>query len=390
MKNTKKLLFVGSVQSEKMLMALSDFGLSCSYAANTFQTSLLNGLAKYCEIKSISELFIPTWPKVKATFIKSEEFCTGGIKCESISFINLPFLKKISQIVSCYGKIKKNAKDTDTIIIYELTSRRLIPAVLAGKSVRKIVIVPDLPEYMSANTNPLYLFAKKIDKLLIDWTLKHVDGFVLFSPYMKEKINIGGRPWITVEGVFSTADIVPEQEKTSYRVLLYTGKIEKWFGLEDLLEAFVKIKGDEYRLWLCGSGDIDMINRYSKMDRRIIYRGSLPHYKILELQKQATVLVNPRHSYDEFTMYSFPSKTMEYMASGTPTLMCPLKCLPKDYLSYLLLFEDESIDGMSERIKNCLNMEPDKLRELGLKASHFILSNKTADSQARKIVDTLL
>lgn len=386
----KKVVFVGSMHSEKMLKVLSDCGLSCSYASNTFQSSLLNVLANYCEIKHISELFIPTCPKVKATFIKSEKFCADGMKCESIGFINLPFLKKISQIISCYGKIKKNAKDTDTIIIYELTSRRLIPAVLAGKSIRKIVIVPDLPEFMSSNTNPLYLFAKKIDKLLIDWTLKHVDGFVLFSPYMKEKINIGARPWVTVEGLIGTTDIVPEQEKTSYKVLLYTGKIEKWFGLEDLLEAFTKIKGDEYRLWLCGPGDIDMVNRYSKIDSRIIYRGSLPHRRILELQKQATVLVNPRHSSDEFTMYSFPSKTMEYMASGTPTLMCPLKCLPEDYLPYLLLFEDESIDGMSEKIKNCLDMDPGILSELGLKASRFILSNKTADIQAKKIVDTLL
>lgn len=390
MQDMKRLLFVGSVQSEKMVKALSDYGLSCSYASNTFQSSLLNALEKYCEIRQVSELFVPTYPTVKPVFIKSEKFCADGMEGESISFINFPFLKKLSQIVSCSGKIKKYAKDADAIIIYELTSRRLLPAVLAGRAVRKIVIVPDLPEFMSSNSNPLYLFAKKIDKRLIDWTLKRMDGFVLFSPYMKEKIDIGTRPWVTVEGLFGIKDIVPEQEKAPYKVLLYTGKIEKWFGLEDLLEAFTRIKGDEYHLWLCGTGDIDMVNRYSTNDSRIIYKGSLTHREVLELQKQSTILVNPRHSTDEFTKYSFPSKTMEYMASGTPTLMCPLKCLPEDYLPYLLLFDDESVEGMSEKIKSCLDMNSDKLKELGANASHFILSNKTADRQAKKIVDTLL
>jgi glycosyltransferase involved in cell wall biosynthesis len=142
-------------------------------------------------------------------------------------------------------------------------------------------------------------------------------------------------------------------------------------------------------MWLCGPGDIEMVNKYSSKDNRIIYKGCLTHKDVLNLQKQVRLLVNPRHSYDKFTLYSFPSKTMEYMASGTPTLMSRLKSLPKDYLDHLYLFEDESIEGMSKMIKHCLDKPDAELNDFGAAAAEFILSNKTPDIQAQKLFSFL-
>ena len=385
-----KVLFIGSIYSNSFKKYLINQGLPISSAGQTFEIALLDGLNKYCDIKVISEFFVPTYPKFKKCYIDGELFQAGSSACESIVFFNIPFLKKISQFFSYLIKIWKYSKSADSIIVYELTSRQLLSAVIAGRSTKKYAIVPDLPEFMSENKNPFYLCAKKIDRFLINWALKRMDGFVLLSPHMKEKLDIGEKKWIVIEGVFCPKDIVEEQSKIDNKVLLYTGKIEKWFGLEDLLKAFSQIEGPEYQLWLCGPGDIEMINHYSINDSRIIYKGCLSHREVLLLQKQATILVNPRHSYDEFTLYSFPSKTMEYMASGTPTLMSKLKSLPDDYLPHLYLFEDESINGMSQTIKKCLDKEPSELLEFGKAAALFILSNKTSDMQAKKLVDYLL
>lgn len=390
MKFMKKILFLCAIHSDNMVAFLSNHSLPTSSAGQTFGRALMTGLAKFCDLRVISEFFIPTFPKLKKIVVNRVDYILDKVQCKSISFLNVPLIKKLTQIISYLKTIWKSSKVADAIIVYEVTSRQLLPAVLAGRNTKRIVVVPDLPEFMSSNTNPLYLLAKKIDRLFIDWALKRMDGFVLLSPYMKEKLDIGDRPWIVVEGLFSPRDIVDQQDKAQAKVMLYTGKIEKWFGLEDLLEAFTRTKGDNYQLWLCGPGDIDMIRQYSKNDERIIYKGCLSHEEVLRLQKQATVLVNPRHSSDEFILYSFPSKTMEYMASGTPTLMSRLKSLPEDYLTHLFLFEDESIDGMSKMIKKCLDMDPVLLSDFGKKASDFILLNKTAEKQAQRIVEMLL
>ena len=38
--------------------------------------------------------------------------------------------------------------------------------------------------------------------------------------------------------------------------------------------------------------------------------------------------VNPRQNNEEFTKYSFPSKTMEYLASGVPVVAYKLDGIP--------------------------------------------------------------
>lgn len=86
-------------------------------------------------------------------------------------------------------------------------------------------------------------------------------------------------------------------------------------------------------------------------------------------------------------MYSFPSKTIEYMASGTPVLMTKLKCLPKEYYQYLYFIDSETPEGIRDKVIEFFNKTEDERVEFGLRASEFILNNKTAPVQAARIID---
>lgn len=383
------ILFIGSIYSESFKKILSEANLPTSSAGQTFQNALLSGLDSLCNVRVISEYYIPVYPKFKKLSVNSEHFSHNEVKSHdaSISFINFPFVKKISQLISYCRITRKYVDWADVIIVYEATSRQLLAPVLVAKGKPKIVIVPDLPEYMSDNKNPLYLFAKKIDRWLIDFALKKFNGFVLLSHFMKEKLQIKNQDCLVLEGIFNLKDKRNQVEKDNKKIVLYTGKIEKWFGLEDLLKAFCKVEGSDYRLFLCGPGDIDLVESYMKLDNRIEYLGCLTHEEVLVLQKQATLLINPRHSSDAYTLYSFPSKTMEYMASGTPTLMCKLKSLPEDYLTHLYLFDDETIDGYAAKIKECLELSNEERDNFGKEAAEFIIKNKNAIQQAQRLIE---
>src|SRR5690606_28854588 len=103
--------------------------------------------------------------------------------------------------------------------------------------------------------------------------------------------------------------------KEEFKTILYTGTLAKRYGIVHLLEAFALIKDQDYRLWICGDGDArDEVNEKVRMDPRITYFSQISRERVLKFQKKATVLVNPRKSEGEFTKYSFPSKTMEYLA----------------------------------------------------------------------------
>ena len=45
--------------------------------------------------------------------------------------------------------------------------------------------------------------------------------------------------------------------------------------------------------------------------------------------------------------YSFPSKNMEYMVSGTPVLTTRLPGMPMEYYPYVYFIEEESADGIA-------------------------------------------
>ena len=87
--------------------------------------------------------------------------------------------------------------------------------------------------------------------------------------------------------------------------------------------------------------------------------------------------------------YSFPSKTMEYMASGTPVLTTILPGMPKEYYPYVYLLPDESAAGISGMLKQVLSQSDEALFEKGNAARNFVLDTRNNVVQAAKILEML-
>ena len=111
--------------------------------------------------------------------------------------------------------------------------------------------------------------------------------------------------------------------------------------------------------------------------------------EVVEREMEATLLVNPRPTDEEYVRYSFPSKTMEYMSTGTPVLTTVLPGMPKEYHPYVYLLEDETAQGIAETLGSVLSQTEDALFEKGQAARHFILNEKNNVIQAQKILDML-
>lgn len=367
-------------------------------ASNNLQWALLAGLDYfYPNVKVITLPNIGTYPlKFKKIHFKGSIFSHKKDAIDfCLSFLNISLIKHISKTINLYKTLKKviNCNEENTIIIYGVHSPFLEAAVQIKNRNNKVKIcqiVPDLPQFMSENRNPFYLFLKKMDAILINKNLKKIDSFVLLSDYMAESIKVGNRPWTRVEGIFQQSDNIEYELKEEYKTILYTGSLAGRYGVTNLLDAFESIKDSNYRLWICGEGGSrSEIEKREKSDARIKYFGQLPYNQVLTLQKKATVLVNPRTSEGDFTKYSFPSKTMEYLASGTPCIIYRLQGIPEEYYQYCFVAEDESSEGLRKVILQVCEKGQSELDEFGKKASRFILENKNPISQVRKIYELL-
>lgn len=381
-----------------MIEELKGLNSSIDYAAETFQTSLVNGLiAHRSDLRIITAPNISSYPRIGKTVFSKRYFQYKGLDGAHVftGFVNIPILKHISKSVRIWKAIRQlSASDTyNRIIIYGVHSPFLLPllAIRKGRKLKVSLIVPDLPEYMSGNKSLLFLIAKKFDRCLINLCLRKVDSYVLFSPHMTEKLPVNGHPWIHLEGIFDRSTIVSDSySKGDNKVILYTGNLSKRMGITNLLDAFSMIPFPNYRLWIRGAGECrQKVCEASQIDDRIVYFDQMSKKELLTLQKKATILINPVFSSEMFTRYFFPSKTMEYMSSGTPTVMSRLSCIPEEYDKYLYYFDEDSVEGIKNKIIEICEKPQDELSAFGKAAADFIHTEKNEVIQAGRILKLL-
>lgn len=158
---------------------------------------------------------------------------------------------------------------------------------------------------------------KKIENIVARSLLKSVDGYVLFTEQMQEYFSEFNKPYTVVEGVYR--DKYPLTPTTKKHFIMHAGSLHYNIGIEELISAFEQISDQTEELWFFGSGAMDeYIKEKAKYNKRIKHMGFVDPQQLFEYEKQATLLVNVRDPQAEYTKYSFPSKTFEYMASGTP------------------------------------------------------------------------
>lgn len=365
---------------------------SLDYASHNLQRAIISGLevngADYFVINIPHLGSFP--PYYKNPFVPG--YLSLDNRIDSISYINVSYFKRYDTRRRVKSRVKhwiKKVNGKKTIIFYSYDYLSLCQDIKKiDPSINIVLLAADLPEFMSTDNSMITRINNYISKFIKNKPFSSfVDGYILLAPAMKERLPVGNKPWIQIEGIYNPERDNVNPVKCSKKVVLYTGHLALRYGIEDLLKAFHIIPDDDYELWICGVGEgVQSVKYFESIDKRIKYLGTFTREKIISLQKQATLLINPRHSSDEYTKYSFPSKTMEYLASGTPTLMSHLSSIPKEYDSHIFYFDDESIEGMSDKIQEICNMGADILCDFGKRARQFIFEEKIPDTQVKKLM----
>ena len=219
---------------------------------------------------------------------------------------------------------------------------------------------------------------------------KYIDKFILLASPMIEKIPEAVNKHIIIEGISVHKEYINSLKSEANPSILYTGTLEEFSGVGYLIEAFKKVTNKNVSLIICGTGSLaKQVEDATKIDKRIIYKGLVTREEALLLQNQATILINPRRPDGEITRFSFPSKTMEYLSSGTPMIGYKLEGIPSEYYDYYYTIDDLSEDSLINTIEYVLSLPKSELETKACSAFKFIMTNKTAHVQVKKIIDFL-
>lgn len=367
-------------------------------ASNKLQWNLIRGLEQNLKspLTLISAMFLGDFPLgYKKAVIKNQEFNHTDIadhKDYSLGFLNIPIVKHIFRKNAIKRCVVKNVdlQSTEVAFGYSMSTPivdNLLYIKRLNPSVKTCLIVPDLPEFMNVGgkKRPLFGILKRIDTKKLYKKIKGIDYFVVISKYMPEKLGVHKNRCVVVEGIADINGANTAKTVTDVKNIVYTGAISPKYGIDTLVGSFSALKDENIKLTLAGSGKREYIQNAQKNDNRIDYLGTVSNETARELQRGAYLLVNPRNSSDEYTKYSFPSKILEYMLSGTPVVSMALKGIPEEYYEHLIIVEN----SLEETLKSALNEDVEKLFIKGRNAMEFVRDNKNAFVQTKKIIEVL-
>lgn len=395
------IIYLSSSCSEKKFYELRESGITRKLPqAQKYHNLLMEGISKVMDGNLYSISAIPTnstW--TRKIFFSREEEKIDGICYIYGRFFNLPVFRQLTRKIETSHEIKRIHKQRGhCVIICDVLNQSMADAARkCGKKLKVPVIgiVTDVPGHTSGARRKTYSFLKrKIAEYAEEKVKKDIgkyDAYLLLTKEMNEVVNKAGKPYIVLEGHCDSKMAKREARlelKNHPKVAMYAGGIHKEFGIERLVNAFVKGNFQDWELHIYGDGNYQTeLKKLVSSVSNVKYFGVQPNVLIVENQLRATLLLNPRLTDAEYVKYSFPSKTLECMVSGTPLCTTKLPGMPHEYFPYLYFFEDETENGMLNTLRNLFVKNEEEYYMFGMRSRKFVLEEKNNVIQAKKLLD---
>lgn len=375
-------------------------GKAFSRAGNLAQLGLLGGLASAGLSPStiLTQRPMQAFPGGRKLFVKKRTVkLDNGHKAELIPFVNLPIFRPL--IVGLYivaalikWALTTRRGQTRIVFTFNLTEPSGIFTLFAARltGARAIAWINDIN--LPGETVPNN-WMRRLDLWLHKKLLPRFDGLIVvteriandFAPNSRSICVDGG---VRAETIRAPEDLEGLSRATTSFVIVAAGSLDEQNGIEEILGAFALLREPFYKLSIAGSGPLaEKVIQAHLKDSRIDYRGFLGHDQIQELYRSAGVLINMRLTSRVRTPYFFPSKLLEYMASGTPVITTCTGHVEEQYGNYVYMLRDETPEGLASMLRYVEELGPDLRCRKGLAAHRAMSLTGTWAARAKKVAD---
>ncbi|OXR33421.1 hypothetical protein PSUM_15485 [Pseudomonas umsongensis] len=346
-------------------------------------------------VQTIASIAVSTYPRNKNWFFPGGSFSDVSGTGVVTPIVNLPIFKVFTRLLGSLAGLIKHKNGLDAVCVYAAHTPNLLAAFMMQKlcGVPFFVFIPDLPSYMDMGMKRSKVLRglKKIDAYIIDRLIAASSGVFVTSQHMvKDSLVWSDKNYLVVEGISNASAVSVESVDNSLerkKVIFYAGGLNKAYGIVELIEGFIESEVDA-ELWLCGRGELEgYISETSRMHPSVKYLGFLTASEVEHIQSSASCLVLSRSPEHAYTRYSFPSKLLEYLASGVPILTTRLEGIPDEYYEFLNVIEDSTAGGVSTALKRFFAADQQFLLEKAACGRIWVSETKSSFAVGQKIVD---
>lgn len=365
-------------------------------SSQKFFEMFLNGLAQQPGVTmdciTLRPLSRGTYP---GFYIPKAQTQQGNLCYHYVPVWNFPVLKTLMgtrAIKAVLGSLLARHRAEDVRILCDpLLLEGLQPAVSQGRRYKVLTagFLTDMPEF--ADECDEHGLIKKI--LYRGYNRKsrkclaRLDRHIVLTEAMS--CVAGDKPWLLVDCIVDEKmleGLTPQTQADNLPHVLYAGKLHREFGLDVLARAIPLVKTpcvfDIY-----GDGNYaGALSELAAARENVRLHGIVPLGQVLAAELSASVLINPRTSAGEFTKYSFPSKTAEYMLAGVPVVMFRLPGISPVYGEYICFAEAETPEAFAAEIDGILRLSPEEHRQKGAAARAYVAEHKNNRAQAERVI----
>lgn len=141
-----------------------------------------------------------------------------------------------------------------------------------------------------------------------------------------------------------------------------TGSLKPLLGVDMLLRTIALRKCDDFIFTFSGRGEsVSDIERVAQKDSRVEYKGFLSRSEYSKMMSETNVFVSARNMEFEKNNNSFPSKILEYLATGRMIISTKFPGYQK--FQQAIIF----YDGSDEELLSIMDMISDQYDELAVK-----------------------
>lgn len=361
---------------------------------------MIDGLAanEHSNITAVSALPVSASTVDQYVFHRTTEKTETGVNYYYLPFLNGKISRYLSLIWSSgrYAKkwCKEHAGKNAWAIVDPLVPVISIPTRRAAqrRGIKVAAVVTDIPTLCTnmkgRKENIIKRTFLSLYQKISDRDLHAYDAYIPLTESINDVVNVNKKPYIVIEGFADSRDTEISSVHENY--IMYAGGVYEKYGVKTLVDAFISLNRQNVMLYIFGEGPyVDELKKVQALHSNVRYMGCVSPEEAVAYEKRALLLVNPRPTDEEFAKYSFPSKTMEYLLSGTAVVSTKLPGIPAEYFKHMFCFEGYSMEALQNELCILLNYPVNEIVTMGENGHNFALYNKNNIFMAGRIISFL-
>lgn len=342
---------------------------------------------------------VASFPRERRLLFGWNRARAGEVTLRYLPFLNFSLTKTVTHGLAFAGAMLlrnwRAPRGRRILLTYNLSAPHGIFLLLAARlcGAKLVPLMADFPTISRARS--MVGRAKALGRALERWIVRRADALIPVNPNYITDLPYTG-PYLHFDGALPDADfarlgqVVEARQQRHRRTrtrINYFGTIDHIRGALRLLEALCYLDNSlDVKLIFTGRGSGQAeIEAAARRDARIEYLGFVSAEEMQRLYEEADVLVNPHACDGPEARYLFPSKVIEYLASGVPVVSTSASRAAELYDGLATFARSDNPRDIAAAIDEVLHTPEPTLRERSLRARAFIETHKVWSRQGERL-----